>query len=338
MAGKPKPRSTRISSLTQLQAGVPQEMLPIDQLVQYYGGRAGVMDAVRQSDALQRQVYPSMADIDPEMVDMFPPVSGEGYFQPTTMLPINEIDPGAPLATPVGYMDSRMNPDGLGNPEVMGMLPDNFQSGNVVNLNKGAREWQLLDPNASSDEVISGMVEQPMTTNITDPMGVDANSLRGTPLISRDEASDLAQMLMDSDGYAAGEMGGNDFEAVAQGIQDRSRPFAIDQALAQLRRTQAPMGGPSGGFTDTLLDANIDGTLGLLRGSYPGDVVNKSGLNIVDLIAMAALPKRVRNFLPTRMGMIPSVLGATTAAGAAGYGMSKDPNMIGRSTMGGASY
>lgn len=75
-----------------------------------------------------------------------------------------------------------------------------------------------------------------------------------------------------------------------------------------------------------------------MQGQYPGKVMGKSGLNVADLIALTALPQRVRKFLPTRMGMIPSVMGATTAAGATGYGMSQDPNMLGRSTMGGASY
>lgn len=341
MAGKRKPKGKSkgkpIKSVDELTPGEGRLLTPRDQLAQYYGGRAGVDDAVADADALASEVYPAMGDIDPEMMNMFPPPNYEQYGRPSTVAPVMVDDPGADLAMPVGYMDQDPTMD---MPVPLGMNFDT-RAGNIVNLNPTARDFQLVDTSPDGDEAMSRMIEQPMTTNITDPEGVmyPGNSIRGTPLIPQDEASSLAQMLLDPDGFGKGEIMSQltpEMQALAGDISNRSRPFAIDQALAQLRRTNQPTGSTAD-FANLLLDRQIDSARGLTSGAYPGQTVDRSGLTTADLIALSSLPKRVRNFLPTRMGMIPSVMGAT-AAGATAYGMSKDPNMINKNTMGGPSY
>jgi len=341
MAGKAKrPKTTRIRSVDQLQPGVPRQVVPIDQIAPYYGGRAGAAEAVRRAGELQQQVYPNMADIDPEMMELFPPFAQgpEGdYRRPSTLIPIQDPDPAAPLSVPVGYMDDRSHPDSFGNPEAFRAMPSDFQQGAVVNLSDNPRDFSLMDSDPSGPEAISQMIEQPMTTNITDPMGVNLrvggesggfSGLRGTPLISEDEASELARALT--------ENVGGDPQAIAETIMDRSRPYRVDQALAQLRRTS---GDPMGDMNDILTNAQIDTRRAVNQGQYPGFNIGKSGLGVADLIALAYLPSRVRKFLPTRMGMIPGVAAGTAAGAAAGqYSMSQDPNMIGRSTMGGVTY
>jgi hypothetical protein len=76
-------------------------------------------------------------------------------------------------------------------------------------------------------------------------------------------------------------------------------PEQIDQTLAQMRRSQ-------GGDVDAV---NMDAL------ANPEDL-EANGLNVARLLALRALPERVRNFLPQRMGMIPSLMGGAVGLGA----------------------
>jgi len=80
-------------------------------------------------------------------------------------------------------------------------------------------------------------------------------------------------------------------------------PEQIDQTLAQIRRRQ-------GGDMDAATED--------LQGFYLPDpeTLGDSGLDVQRLIALRNLPERVRNFLPQRMGMIPSLMGAAVGLGA----------------------
>lgn len=347
MAGKPKPKRPykAVNHATQLLQG-PKDVVPIDQLAKYYGGRAGVREAVEQAQGLSDAVYPAMRDIDPEMAEMFPPVNYDNYERPQGFYPYNDGDPTAPMAQTFGVLDDLPEVGDANRESIVQMILDDpdpefrGKPGTAVNMNMEARRANQIDPHSSSPETIANLIEQPLTTNITDYFGMlpEGLDIRGTPLISQDEATELARALMDGPDYQPGAADAPDqyVQATADAIRDRSKPYRVDQALSQLRRTS---GDPMGDMSDILVNAQIDAGQAMSRGEYPGQTVGKSGLTVADLIALANLPERVRMFSATRGKMLPGLIGGAAAGSAAGqYSMSQDPNMIGRSTMGGVTY
>jgi hypothetical protein len=334
--GRPKksPRKNVKYSDLQQEPGKVQQVTPRDQMAHYYGGRAAMDDAIAQAEALSNNVYPAMRDIDPEMAEMFPPVDYDDYGVPVG---VRGIDTGMPeeTARSVGYLDA-IDPRNPGPASVafggdeISIDPRQLPLA-LANLDPDVTSYNF--PGGNSSDATMKMVDQPLTSAVTDPLGIQRSfgetsafdNLRGTPLLSEDDAEGIAQALL----------GGSQ---AAGSIQDLSTPQMVDQTLANLRRGASSRGMPqtSEDFSGLLNVAMREGQQAMSSGQYPGQMSKFPGITLAELIAMANLPKRVQGFLPTRMGMIPSVMGAATAAGAAGQ-MGQQQNPLG-STMRGMEY
>lgn len=294
----PRRNIPRPGVVTPQTLNAPTHVVPSQQLAPYYGGNDQMQEMLRRAQSMSDAVYPAMEDIDPEMMDRFPPVNYDAYGRPVLVEPQRMLPPDQG-GQYVGPMDA--------------LLGDEVQtpSGEFV-PSPTANPALLVNPQFDSRLLMAEGIEKPITDMVTDDQMIPPLTERRLPMV------------------AAEDLGGG----ITRGM---TTPEYTDRTLAQLRRhSQGTFSSPD--EAEALLNSAMsDADVAQQQGVYMGDeYIPRSGVTLADLIALTRLPGNVQQFLPRRMNMLPSALGpAAGLAGAGGMSSDRDrPTMNANYTMG----
>lgn len=295
----------------------PTQIIPAQQLARHYGGQANFQQLLDRAQRGSDATYSAMSDIDPEMMELFPPVNYDAYNQPVSVEPQRMLpaDVGGQYVGPIDAMSGDM----VQTPA--GTFVPSPTSNPALLVNPG------FDPRLAMAEGL----EKPITDMVTDDRTIPPLSARRygmTDFSGREGPHPIPYGLLDME---PGARGGVDPQMTS--------PEYTDRTLAQLRRHSGrDLASPDDA------EAYLNEVMADAEQAYQGgmaddaEYIPRAGVALKDLMALLSLPQNVQRYLPTRMTQLLGAGGVGAGIGlGAGGGMSSDrdrPTMNANYTMG----